>query len=1010
MASSPEDPGKRRTDVRGGSAPPSSGTASASGALWPDPAPRRRFGGRFSPQNWRVATKLNAILLIPVLVALVLAGFRVADSYQTTRQARDAESIAELVLASTAYAHALIDERDVSARPLLEGRTDARVIEEARNATDQAREEFWQAAEQAPESDSLTRRLTAVAEAEPGLALLRQNAYTDRLPGVETEEGYVRLQHPLMAIANELGMGTEHATSYGRTVYAVSLAKSASSLQRSIGTHLLVAPGPGPVASQTQLTAFNSYSYLENVAREEYTSAATPREGQLLTEALSQAGEDAARQIPEAPSLRDMVTRIASGASAEELEERGITADTWFTAATAEFNAYQRLEQQLVDAAAADIREVAADAQRDMIVNSVFVLAALLLAFVVAGLMARAMSHDMRRLRGAAFEVAEQRLPAMVDQLSRTDPGVVDTRVAPIPIHSRDEIGEVARAFDQVHREAVRLAAEQALLRGNVNAIFSNLAGRNQSLIERQLALISELENNEADPEQLESLFRLDHLATRMRRNGENLLVLAGEEPGRRWHQPFALIDVLRAAASEVEAYERIEISGVPDCEIHGSVVNDLVHLLAELLENATTFSSPHTKVRVTATRLPDARVMIEIHDKGIGLTQEDFAEINNRLANPPAVDAEISRRMGLFVVGRLAERHGIRIQLRPSGEQQGTTALVMLPEAITHGGGDEAPPEEEFTVSRIVPEGPYTTEPEAQEPPRTAEELGFDDTRYTQSAAGDTVQLDPIGRSLLREERRAALGPRPGDEAAAPARPAGMAQQPGEPQETYQDPAPGQHQEGFQQPGFQQPGFQEPGYYEPLSPGQPAPQPGSSTAPAHAPCEEPGLAAQQPASASGFDAFAQQAGAHTESPHDGPMYGQQRVGFSGPDPAAAEYHSTTSAGLPRRERQRQRQRPEEEPAQRQREEPPAPPTREETPWDRGPRRDERHGGTTSAGLPRRVPRANLTEHHHPEPSAGGPQVSRNPEDVRGRLSSLRRGVEQGRGAGERRGSPNDER
>ena len=175
-----------------------------------------------------------------------------------------------------------------------------------------------------------------------------------------------------------------------------------------------------------------------------------------------------------------------------------------------------------------------------------------------------------------------------------------------------------------------------------------------------------------------------------MRRNGENLLVLAGEEPGRRWDQPVPLVDVLRAASSEVEQYERIELSGVPEAEIHGRAVTDLVHLLAELLENATTFSSPQTKVRVTATRLPDGRVMIEIHDKGIGLTAEDFADINHKLANPPTVDAAISQRMGLFVVGRLSDRHGIRVQLRPSGEQAGTTSLVMLPDAITHGGGGE--------------------------------------------------------------------------------------------------------------------------------------------------------------------------------------------------------------------------------------------------------------------------------------------------------------------------------
>jgi hypothetical protein len=222
--------------------------------------------------------------------------------------------------------------------------------------------------------------------------------------------------------------------------------------------------------------------------------------------------------------------------------------------------------------------------------------------------------------------------------------------------------------------------------------MFTNLSRRSQGLIQRQLSLISELESREADPDQLSSLFKLDHLATRMRRNGENLLVLAGEEPGRRWTRPVPLVDVLRAAASEVEQYERIELAAVPSTEVAGRVVNDLVHLLAELLENATSFSSPQTKVKVTGHALPDGRVLIEIHDTGIGLSPEDLAAINERLASPPTVDVSVSRRMGLFVVGRLSQRHGIRIQLRPS-DSGGTTALVMLPVDVAQGGKKQAKP-----------------------------------------------------------------------------------------------------------------------------------------------------------------------------------------------------------------------------------------------------------------------------------------------------------------------------
>ncbi|MFD5322255.1 nitrate- and nitrite sensing domain-containing protein [Streptomyces sp. NPDC127098] len=911
-----------------------------------------------------MATKLYAILLIPVLVALLLGGVRVRDSYDRWQEADAAERIAELVRASTAYGHALIDERDVTAGPLLAGDTGSEIVARARAATDAARDEFYARVDDAPDTDSLRRRVDAVAQAEPQLQPLRDAAYTGELPGVATEEGYVAVQHPLMSFSNELGLGSDNIAAYGRTVYAISLAKAASSLQRSIGTHLLVAPGPGERATETQLTAFGSYAYLENIARAEYVTAGTAEDGRRLTEAMAEAADDAAASAPAAPDLETMVEQISSGATPGQLADQGVTPDSWFQSATAEFDAYRAIEVRLVDDAVEEALGVAGVARRDMIVNSVVVLAAVLLALVLAGLVARAMSRDMRQLRAAAAEVAEERLPAVVAQLSRTKPGAVDTRVTPISIVGRDEIGEVARAFDQVHREAVRLAAEQALLRGNVNAIFTNLSSRNQGLIERQLALISELESREADPEQLDHLFKLDHLATRMRRNGENLLVLAGEEPENRWNQPVALVDVLRAAASEVEAYARIQISGVPEAEVRASVVNDLVHLLAELLENATTFSSPQTRVLVTATRLPDGRIMVEIHDKGIGLTQEDFAEINKRLAEPPAVDAAVSQRMGLFVVGRLSLRHGIRVQLRPSGEQSGTTSLVMLPEELTLTGGtgrrrkparDEVAP----VTGRVE-----VSDADRLAAARAAAELGFDESRY--QGVGDPAGSTPVGRSLARGGRWPA--PAAGDTPPGPAPtsstpPAPPAAQPS-----------GRH--AAVEPYAEQPGAVPttgPGYGEPAD----TQQVFGGLAPA------------------------------AESQLEGPAGTSQRVGFTAPDPAEGRYPAAISAGLPRRDRQWQ---PEEDSAQRPREEAPASSTPAEVRWDRGPRREERTGGKTSAGLPRRVPRANLTEHPLPEPAPGGPQISRDPNDVRGRLSSLRRGVEQGRGAGKSRGAQNDER
>ncbi|MFF0116363.1 sensor histidine kinase [Streptomyces prasinus] len=1051
-------------------------------------------GGRFSPRNWRVATRLNAILLIPVVVGLVMGGFQVKGSIDTWQEAEDAENTARLVRASLTYANALYLERDLTAAPLLQGKgQDDPDVVKARAATDEAADDFDVAARSMPAKGGLERRMNLLREAEPKLTALRQAAYTSKLKGVETEEGYVQIANPLMQFANELGLGTGNVTSYGRTVYAISLSKAALSLQRSIGTHLLVKPGPTDSQLASQRVALSSYAYLENIALQEYLGGGTEGdvtklkqlEQEIKADGAGLAREKAASDPDYVPPPENPVTLITEvarlgttdPAARTEMAGRGITVENYWAVNTLKFDGYREIESDLADAAVDEASVIAGDAQRDAFITGGAVVIALLAAFVLAGMVARQMSRSMRQLRNAAFGIAEQRLPMLVDQLSRTDPGRVDTRVAPIPINSTDEIGEVARAFDQVHREAVRLAAEQALLRGNINAIFTNLSRRNQSLIEGQLTLLTGLENNEADPDQLEHLFKLDHLATRMRRNGENLLVLAGEEPGRRWDQPVPLVDVIRAASSEVEQYERIELSGVPEAEIHGRAVTDLVHLLAELLENATTFSSPQTKVRVTATRLPDGRVMVEIHDKGIGLTAEDFADINHKLANPPTVDAAISQRMGLFVVGRLSDRHGIRVQLRPSGEQAGTTSLVMLPDAITHGGGGETQPDrDEFTVSQIIPEQnaypgeDFSRQQQQQQPLRTAAELGFDDSRY--EVPDDLRDLDPVGRSLMRGERRAALDPQsqppaPADPQASGDRdgsgqaaypdgfaadpqgygdgqgavdnrnfegaptgypeqqPAGFDQQAygngqqpqyeGQQQSAYGDSyyAPGAHQQqsdSFSSNG----GYPDGSYAEPV-------QDDRTTDGQAGPGTFPDFGEQRPQ-----DDWPQQDGYRNDYPAQYPAASpeadsapaadaaaQDSVGFNHPGTARSAPHELTDAGLPRRgastggagEKRRANQEStapapaaSSVPAQQGGDE--SWRSANDERWQQASSlRRPKAGGVTSSGLPRRVPKANLVEGAAETTPQGGPQVSRAPEDIRGRLSNLRRGVQRGRDA-----------
>ncbi|MFF4547826.1 nitrate- and nitrite sensing domain-containing protein [Streptomyces sp. NPDC001406] len=662
--------------------------------------------------------KLRAVLLIPVLVALAFGGVRVKRSVDTLQAADEAVRVAELVQAANKYASDAINERDVSVIPLLEGKRNAGPVVQARRITDEDAKAFDRAVGRIPDTTGLLRRIELVRNGEKQLATVRANAFSAKLSGVQTEESYHLVQHPLMELSNELGFGSSNQASFGRTLYAISLTQAAESLIRSIGTHLLVEDrgtlAPGEL--ETQLASFRSYAYLEQVALQEYAGAGTAADMARLRKALAAAEQKGRRQTTEAarrakaagrtfvapPGTVKMISEIASGKTTAELAAEGITPESFFAASTLGFGAYRGIQVHLTDSALTDAHGIADIARRDAITNAALVLAAVLTAFLLAAWVARSMSRGMRRLSGSAIEIAEQRLPAVITQLSQAVPGQVDTRVAAIPITTTDEIGEVARAFDHVHREAVRLAAEQAVLRGNINTIFTNLSRRNQSLIERQLALITDLEDHETDPDQLENLFRLDHLATRVRRNGENLLVLGGEKPAQQWDRSLPLVDVIRAASSEVEQYERIEFAGIPEAEIQGRAVTDLVHLLAELLENATAFSSPHSTVRVTATRLPDTRIMIEIHDEGIGLMPEDFAVINHKLANPPTADTDVYQHMGLFVVGRLADRHGVHVQLRPSGEQSGTASLVMLPGTITFRAAGSEPDVDTLTLAAV--------------------------------------------------------------------------------------------------------------------------------------------------------------------------------------------------------------------------------------------------------------------------------------------------------------------
>lgn len=310
--------------ARGNFTPPPRGAAPAQ-VPGPEPMPAPApSGSRFSPRNWRVPTRLNAILLIPVVVGLVMGGFQVKSSIDTWQEAQDAEKTARLVQAALNYGDKLFVERDLSAYPLLagKGQKDPTVVK-LRKQTDLAADAFDQAAQDMPKTPGLERRLAVFRNVEPGLTLLRQAAYTTKLPGVKTEEGYLQIQHPLMEFANELGLGTGNITSYGRTVYAISLSKAALSLERSIGMHMLIKPGPD---LPSQRVALSSYAYLEGIAVEEYIGGGTEADAAKLNDAQAQIKTDLTKQAQDAASAdpnyvkppsnpTEMVTDLAKLAS-----------------------------------------------------------------------------------------------------------------------------------------------------------------------------------------------------------------------------------------------------------------------------------------------------------------------------------------------------------------------------------------------------------------------------------------------------------------------------------------------------------------------------------------------------------------------------------------------------------------------------------------------------------------------------------------------------------------------
>jgi len=624
----------------------------------------------------QIRHKQIAILALPVLALIILAAARIGSNLSSSAQAARLNRATSYAVSVTDLVHELQRERDLAAVYIGSGKKQGLPdLTAQQSRTDRALEAFRaQTSGLDPQGRGYGQPLrTAVLDAGTRLENLprQRQAIVSELPRTLHDlNDYTDMIGSLLTIGEQVASESDDPQLSRDVAAFVALARSKESLSRQRGFFgAALAAGRFHLGEQQQLASLIG---AEETWLAQFNAAATPAQRNLVADTVL------GTEVQRVSNLR------ASALSRPEGDALGIDPAVWWQAANTKVELMRKVERELLAGAVDTSRVSASSASTAALTGSLLIGLVVVLSIGLSLLMARAMVRSLRALKDAANDVADRRLPGVVERLQRAgerDPLDLEATAVPIPVRSGDEVQEVAEAFNSVHRVAVQVAGEQAALRRGLSDVFLNLARRSKALIDRQLKLMDDLERDEEDPDRLGDLFKLDHLATRMRRLAEDLIVLSGAKPTRRWSHPVPLLDVVRAAAAEVEDYARVEVLVDEDRALVGLVVADVVHLLAELIENATTFSPPDTMVSVAGQEAADGYVL-EIEDKGVGMTDADLLQANERLTRPPAVDLALRERLGLYVVGELASRYGIRVQLRHSW-YGGITALALIPQDL---------------------------------------------------------------------------------------------------------------------------------------------------------------------------------------------------------------------------------------------------------------------------------------------------------------------------------------
>jgi signal transduction histidine kinase len=662
----------------------------------------------WSLSNWPVRWKVLAIVLVPLLLATAFGALRVKDAMTNSAGLRLAAARTDVLPAITQYMSAL----DVA---LLAPSTGGDV--------EGAKKNFH------ARKDELQTRLAStdvIPDVQSGVDVLLNGgqALLDRvLDDSVGARDRVTTYAPLLLTA-------ENVINASVRVDDEQIRAQAQGLSRAVGAR-------GQMTMQETLL----------------TRGGDLPEPQLRTSMITLAGTEPSTLFgmsqvlgvssPEAKTLQQqLVSRMAILSDPDSVLVDN--ADLLHSMQTTDGIAEQVIKHA-TSAVTTSVQSQATDRRNAAIRDSALVATAIVIALVIVLLVARALVRPLRALRDGALRVAHTDLE---EEVALVKAGGAEPIPVPLPVYTTEEIGQVAHAVDELHTQALLLAGDEARLRLLVNDMFETMSRRSRSLVDQQLSLIDRLERNEEDPDRLDSLFRLDHLAARLRRNSANLLVLAGAQLARDQREPVPLSTVINAAVSEVEDYRRVEMAGLPECMVVGAAAGGVIHLVAELIDNALRYSPPTTVVRISAARGGDAGILLRIADSGLGMNDADQRIANTRLQAGGEVTPDNARHMGLFVVGRIAARHGIRVGLRGATASEagsGTTAEIYLPPAVLEGTAvvrAAGPHEHESPVpppaAAAVPQAAHQHFPPPEAPREPAHQNGFG------NASGPPITLLP--------------------------------------------------------------------------------------------------------------------------------------------------------------------------------------------------------------------------------------------------------------------------